>query len=152
MLQAAGGAVPSPFDCWLLSRGVRTMALRVPAQVAGAQRVAEALMGVPGVEQVLYPGLPGHPGHALASRQMRGFGGLLSFIVAGGREAALGFAGRLRLIRRATSLGAVESNVDHRESVEPVGFGTPPGLLRLSVGIEHPDDLIDDLTQAARSR
>lgn len=151
-LQAAGGAVPSPFDCWLLARGLRTLPLRVRAQAQGAQRVAEALTGLPGVERVLYPGLSDHPGHALAARQMRGFGGLLSFIVAGRREAALAFAGRLRLIRRATSLGAVESNIDHRESVEPAGFGAPAGLLRLSVGIEHPDDLIDDLAQAARSR
>jgi cystathionine gamma-synthase len=148
-LQGYAGAVPSPFDCWLIHRGMKTMSLRVPAQSANAMRVAEFLTTHPSVERVLYPGLSKHPGHEVAARQMRGgFGGLMSFLVKGRRAEALKVASNLRLIKRATSLGGVESTIEHRESVEPPGFGTPANLLRLSCGIEHADDLMDDLRQA----
>jgi cystathionine gamma-synthase len=148
-IQTTGGAVPSPFDCWLLQRGMKTMSLRVPAQSANALRVAEFLTAQPNVERVLYAGLTKHPGHDVAAKQMRGgFGGLLSFLVKGGREEALAVTKHLRLIRRGTSLGGVESTIDHRELVEPPGFGTPANLLRLSCGIEHADDLIEDLGKA----
>jgi cystathionine gamma-synthase len=147
-LQAAAGAVPSPFDCWLLQRGMKTLSLRVPVQSANALKIATFLSSHPKVESVLYAGLPSHPGHEIAAKQMRGgFGGLLSFLVKGGRAEALRLTSYLTLIRRATSLGGTESSIDHRESVEPPGFGTPANLLRLSCGIEHVDDLIDDLKQ-----
>ncbi|HET9695474.1 MAG TPA: aminotransferase class I/II-fold pyridoxal phosphate-dependent enzyme, partial [Terriglobales bacterium] len=148
-LQAAAGAVPSPFECWLLLRGIRTLALRVRTQAASAQRIAEFLSSHKSVESVLYAGLKSHPGHDVAARQMKGgFGGLLSFLVKGDDKDALGMTAHLRIITRATSLGAVESTVDHRYSVEPPGTPTPKNLLRLSVGIEHVDDLIADLDQA----
>jgi cystathionine gamma-synthase len=147
--QTAGGAIPSPFDCWLLQRGVKTLALRVRQQSASALKLAERLARHRNVEQCLYAGLPAHPGHAVAARQMRGgSGGLLSFLVRGGQKEALTVTAKCRLIRRATSLGGVETTIDHRASVEPPGFGTPENLLRLSVGIEHVDDLIADLEQA----
>jgi cystathionine gamma-synthase len=148
-IQAAAGAVPSPFECWLLVRGIRTLALRTRTQSANAQRIAEFLAGHPKVESVLYAGLRSHPGHAIAASQMRGgFGGLMSFLVKGDDKSALAMTSYLQIITRATSLGAVESTVDHRYSVEPPGTPTPKNLLRLSVGIEHVDDLIADLDQA----
>ncbi len=148
-LQVAGGAVPSPFDCWLLLRSIRTLPYRVRAQSASAQRVAEFLAAHPRVGAVHYPGLPQHPDHAVAVRQMReGFGGVLSFEVHGGAEAARGVAARVRLFTRATSYGGVESLIEHRASIEGPGTRTPPGLLRLSIGLEHPDDLIEDLARA----
>jgi cystathionine gamma-synthase len=149
MIQAAAGAVPSPFECWLLVRGIRTLALRARAQSGNAQRVAEFLTSHPKVERVLYAGLKSHPGHDVAASQMHGgFGGLMSFLVKGDDKSALGMTSYLKIITRATSLGAVESTVDHRYSVEPPGTPTPKNLLRLSVGIEHVDDLIADLDQA----
>jgi cystathionine gamma-synthase len=148
-LQAACGAVPSPFECWLLLRGIRTLALRVRAQALSAQKIAEFLSGHKRIESVLYAGLPSHLGHDVAARQMRGgFGGLLSLLVKGDDKDALGMTSHLKVITRATSLGAVESTIDHRYSVEPPGTPTPKNLLRLSVGIEHVDDLIADLDQA----
>jgi cystathionine gamma-synthase len=149
MIQAAAGAVPSPFECWLLVRGIRTLALRARTQSASAQRIAEFLASHPKVEKVLYAGLKSHPGHNIAASQMHGgFGGLTSFLVKGDDKAALRMTSYLKLITRATSLGAVESTIDHRYSVEPPGTPTPKNLLRLSVGIEHVDDLIADLDQA----
>jgi cystathionine gamma-synthase len=149
MIQAAAGAVPSPFECWLLVRGIRTVALRAKTQSANAQRIAEFLAEHPKVEKVLYAGLKSHPGHEIAASQMNGgFGGLMSFLVNGDDKAALGMTAYLQVITRATSLGAVESTVDHRYSVEPPDTPTPKNLLRLSVGIEHVDDLIADLDQA----
>ena len=148
MIQTAAGAVPSPFDCWLLHRGIRTMSLRVPAQCNNALAIARFLAKHPKVERALYPGLEDHPGHAVAKKQMTLYGGLLSLQVRGGREVAMRMAGGLRLIRRASSLGAIESTIEHRASIEPPNFGTPENLLRLSVGIEHVDDLIADLDQA----
>jgi cystathionine gamma-synthase len=149
MIQSAAGAVPSPFECWLLVRGIRTLALRARTQSSNAQKIAEFLAAHPKVEKVLYAGLKSHPGHDVAASQMQnGFGGLMSFLVKGDDKTALGMTAHLEVITRATSLGAVESTVDHRYSVEPPGTPTPKNLLRLSVGIEHVDDLIADLDQA----
>jgi cystathionine gamma-synthase len=146
--QSSGGAVPSPFDCWLALRGVRTLPWRVRAQTDNAGRIAHALAEHAAVSVVHYPGLASHAGHALAERQMRGAGAMLSFEVRGGREAALAAIARLQLITRATSLGGTETLIEHRATVEPPESHTPPALLRLSVGLEHPDDLIADLHQA----
>lgn len=147
-IQIAGGAVPSPFECWLILRGVQTLPLRVRAQSASALLLAEALAEHPAVEAVHYPGLPAHAGHALAARQMRGFGAMLSVQVRGGAAEALAVAGRVRLWTRATSLGGPESLIEHRASIEGPGTHTPPNLLRLSIGLEHPDDLLADLLAA----
>ena len=146
--QLYGGAVPSPFDCWHVMRSLPTLAPRMRTHAANAQRVAEFLAAHPKVEAVHYPGLPGSPFHALATRQMRGYGGMLSFEVRGGRDAALGVAARVQLFTRATSLGGVESLIEHRASIEGPESRTPQGLLRVSIGLEHPDDLVDDFTQA----
>ena len=149
MVQTLGGAVPSPFDCWLMMRGIRTLALRVRQQVASAQRVAEFLADHPAIERVNYPGLDSHAGHAIAVRQMtNGFGGMLSFHVRGGADDAMALAARLQLFTRATSLGGIESLIEHRASIEGPTSTTPQNLLRVSIGIEHVDDLIDDLRQA----
>ena len=142
------GAVIGPMEAWLLARGMRTLPLRMREMSRNAMILAEFLSDHPQVEQVMYPGLPDHPGHALAAQQMSsGFGGLLSFVVKGGAEAALKAAGRLQLFHRATSLGGVESLVEHRHTIEP-HTGIPEGLLRLSVGIEDVEDLGADLGQA----
>jgi len=117
-----------------------------------ARQVAEFLAGRAEVAVVHYPGLASHPGHTIASRQMRGFGGMVSFEAKGGREEALAIAGRLQLFTNATSLGGCESLVEHRASVEGPAGRSPPALLRLSVGLEHPDDLIADLAQALAAR
>ncbi|WP_299414871.1 PLP-dependent aspartate aminotransferase family protein [uncultured Sulfitobacter sp.] len=142
------GAVLGPFEAWLLLRGMRTLPLRVERMSQNAQKLAEYLHDHPAVETVLYPGLPQHIGHDLAVAQMSGgFGPLLSFVLKGGAEAALGAVGRLQLFHRATSLGGVESLVEHRHTIEP-HTGIPEGLLRLSVGIEDAGNLMDDLGQA----
>jgi cystathionine gamma-synthase len=147
--QATGGGVPSPFDCWLVLRSLATLPLRVRAQSAGALAIAERLARDVRVGKVHYAGLPGHPGHGIACRQMQGgFGGVLSVEVAGGREHALATASRVRLFTRATSLGGVESLIEHRASIEGPQSRTPQGLLRLSIGLEHVDDLLADLDQA----
>ena len=142
------GASLAPFSAWLILRGCRSLGARVAMHCANARRVAEFLATRPEVERVNWPGLPGHPGHAIAARQMRDFGGMLSVELRGGREAALAFAGRLRVFTNATSLGGCESLVEHRASVEGANPRSPQGLLRLSVGLEHPDDLVEDLRQA----
>jgi len=142
------GAVASPFNDWLVLRGLRTLACRMAVQTASALAVARALETLPGVAAVHYPGLPSHPGHEVARRQMSGFGAMLSFRAAGGREAALRAVGRARLFTRATSLGGVESLIEHRATSEGPGSRTPQELIRLSIGLEHPDDLIADLEQA----
>jgi cystathionine gamma-synthase len=147
-LQINGGAVPSPFDCWLTLRGIQTLTYRVRAHAASAMRVARFLATHPRIERVHYPGLETHPGHAVAARQMQGFGGMISIEVQGGEAAAMAVAARVRIITRATSLGGVESLIEHRASVEGPESVTPPNLLRISVGLEHPDDLIADLAQA----
>jgi len=126
MVQTLGGAVPSPLDCWLMMRGIRTLALRVRQQVASAQRVAEFLADHPAIERVNYPGLDSHAGHAIAARQMtNGFGGMLSFHVRGGADDAMALAARLQLFTRATSLGGIESLIEHRASIEGPTSTTP---------------------------
>lgn len=147
-IQTLGGAVPSPFDCWLLMRSIRTLPYRMRAHTENAWRVAEFLLGHPNVMAVHYPGLPDHPGHAIAARQMRQFGGMLSIQVRGGAAEAMSVAARVRLFTRATSLGGVESLIEHRASIEGPESRTPANLLRLSIGLEHPDDLVADLSQA----
>jgi cystathionine gamma-synthase len=148
-LRGQAGAVPGPFEAWLLLRGMRTLYVRVRQSSASAMAIATRFAGDPRVAVVLYPGLPGHPGHAIAARQMtNGFGSMLSFRVAGGRAAALRTAARVKLWTRATSLGGVESLVEHRASVEGPHSKVPEDLLRLSVGIEEASDLIADLDQA----
>ena len=147
-LQGNGGAVPSPFDSWLVLRGIRTLPWRMRAHCANARAVAAFLAEHPRVERVHYPGLPRDPGYAVASRQMSAPGGMLSFVVPGGRARAFEVAARLRLFTRATSLGGPESLVEHRASVEGPATRAPEGLLRASIGLEHPDDLIADLRQA----
>jgi len=148
--QHQAGAVPSPFDCWMIRRSMMTLPLRVRAQAATALQLAHFLAQHPGVERVHYPGLESHPGHEVAVRQMAGFGSMLSFEVAGGADAAMQVAARVRLFTRATSLGSVESLIEHRASIEGPETTTPGGLLRLSTGLEHPDDLVADLAQALR--
>ncbi len=151
-VRTEGGAVPGSFEAWLLLRGMRTLFLRVRHASASALAIAEHFHGHPALAGVLYPGLPGDPGHAVARRQMAGgFGGMLSIRVAGGAPAALAVAGHVRLWIRATSLGGVESLIEHRASVEGAGSPVPPDLLRLSVGIEEVGDLIADLEQALRA-
>ncbi len=147
-IQADGGAIPSPFDSWLTLRGIRTLPARMRVHCENARRVAAFLAAHPGVERVHFPGLVDDPGHAVAAGQMRDFGGMLSAVLPGGRERAFAVAARLRLFTRATSLGGPESLVEHRASVEGPATRTPEGLLRFSIGLEHPDDLIEDLTQA----
>lgn len=142
------GNVASPLASWLVLRGLRSLPCRMAWHCRGAQAVAERLARHPAVERVHYPGLPSHPGHALAERQMSGFGGVLSFEVRGGRAAALATAAELRLFTSATSLGGTESLVEHRASIEGPRSPTPDNLLRLSVGLEHPDDLVADLEEA----
>jgi cystathionine gamma-synthase len=142
------GGVASPFASWLVLRGLRSLACRMAAHSATALALARALDGHPALAGVLYPGLEHHPGHAVARRQMRAFGGMLALRVAGGREAAIAVASRLELFTNATSLGGVESLVEHRASVEGAGSATPDDLLRLSVGLEHADDLLEDLLRA----
>ncbi|MBZ5725015.1 MAG: aminotransferase class V-fold PLP-dependent enzyme [Acidobacteriia bacterium] len=146
--QRYGGAVPSPFDCWLTLRGVETLPYRVRAQSENASRMAAWLQAHPAVERVHYPGLADHPGHQIAARQMSAFGGMLSFQVRGGAETAMAAAARCRLFIRATSLGGAHSLIEHRASVEGPQTRTPPNLLRVSAGLEHGDDLIGDLEQA----
>ncbi len=147
-IQQDGGAVPSPFDCWLLLRGIRTLPYRMRAHSENAERVAAFLAGHPRVSQVFYPGLPGHPGHETARGQMSMFGGMLSFRVQGGPDAAFRVAARASLFTRATSLGSYESLIEHRASIEGPGSATPGDLLRVSVGLENADDLVADLEQA----
>lgn len=140
--------MPSAFDCWLVARGIRTLPLRVRTAATTAQQIADFLANHPAVESVYYPGLASHPAHDLASRQMQLPGAMLSIEVKGGEKAALQLASALRLFTHATSLGGVESLIEHRRSVEGDVSLSPPGLLRISVGLEHPDDLIADLAQA----
>jgi cystathionine gamma-synthase len=143
-----GGTLGS-FESWLLVRGLRTLYLRVRAASASALAIAQHFDGHPAVSEVLYPGLPSAQGHELAARQMQGgFGGMLSVRLAGGEKAAIAAAARTRMWKRATSLGGVESLIEHRGSIEGPGSPVPLDLLRLSVGIEHVDDLIADLEQA----
>ena len=155
-LQNAMGAVPSPFDCYLVLRGLKTLGVRMRAHVAAARTIAERLEAHPGVERVIYPGLDSHPGKALAARQMKGPGGMISFVAKGGRERAVRLLERLKIFACAESLGGVESLAEHpgimtHASVpaeQRAALGIADGLVRLSVGIEDVDDLWRDLERA----
>jgi len=147
--QTIGGAVPSPFDCWLIYRGLATLPLRLDVQARNAAAIANFLHEHPKIEEVFYPGLTTHQNHHIAARQMkRNFGGMLSILVKGGSEEALSMAAKLRIFKHATSLGGVESLIEHRLSAEGINAKSPANLLRLSVGVEHVEDLISDLKQA----
>ncbi len=151
--QNATGAVPGPFDAWLTLRGVKTLAVRMERHSDNAERIAELLTGHPGVERVYYPGLPSHPGHEVAAKQMRRFGGMVSFTAVGGREAALRICAGTEIFTLAESLGGVESLIEHPAamthlSVADSVLAVPDNLVRLSVGIEDVADLVDDLRQA----
>ena len=152
-LQNAIGAVPSPFDCYLVLRGVKTLAVRMDRHCANARAVVDLLLDHPAVGRVLYPGLADHPGHAVAARQMRDFGGMVSFLAAGGEEAALALVAKTRLFTLAESLGAVESLIEHparmtHASVADSPLAVDPALVRLSVGLETAEDLVADLRAA----
>lgn len=148
-IRAHQGGILGAFEAWLLLRGMRTLFPRVRTAVAGAEKLAHQLARHPAVARVLYPGLPDFPGHAIAARQMRGgFGAMLSIRVRGGERAAIATAASVKLWKRATSLGGTESLIEHRASVEGPDTPCPSDLLRLSVGIENPDDLLSDLDQA----
>jgi cystathionine gamma-synthase len=149
--QREGGAVPSPFECWLTLRGLQTFPYRVRAHSENAQRVAEFLSRQPRIEKVHYPGLASHPGHKIAASQMNGFGGMLSIEVKGGQAEAFKLAASVKLFTHATSLGGTHSLIEHRASVEGAATRSPANLLRLSVGLEHADDLIEDLEQGLRT-
>ncbi|CAN5783101.1 cystathionine gamma-synthase [soil metagenome] len=148
MIQQLGGAVPSPFDCWLLHRSLATLPYRMRGHCENALKVARFLTTQPRVAAVHYPGLESHPGFANAQRQMSSFGGMLSIQVQGGASDALAVANKVKLFTQATSLGGVESLIEHRYSVEGPTSRTPANLLRISVGLEHAEDLIADLAQA----
>jgi cystathionine gamma-synthase len=142
------GGVLSPFNSWLVLRGLRTLACRVERQSSNALAVARALEKHPALEAIHYPGLASHPGHDIAARQMKAYGGMLSLSIRGGRDRAIEVASRVKLFTNATSLGGTESTIEHRASSEGPASTTPPNLLRVSIGLEHPDDLIEDLRQA----
>ena len=147
--QTLAGAVPSPFDCWLLNRSLATFPLRFAAQCSNAFTIAKFLENHAGVEKIFYPGLTSHPNHLLAQKQMtNGYGGIISILVKGGEQAALDFAGKLNIFKHATSLGGVESLAEHRRSAEGNHPVSPENLIRLSIGIENAEDLMDDLDQA----
>jgi cystathionine gamma-synthase len=147
-VQTVGGAVPAPFDCWLVHRGMHTLPWRMHAHSQNAMQVGEFLATHRRVTRVHYPGLVSHPQHDLARRQMSNFGGMLSIELQGDRGEAMKLPNKLRIFTRATSLGGVESLIEHRKSIEGTDSLTPETLLRLSIGLEHPDDLIADLDQA----
>jgi cystathionine gamma-synthase len=151
-LQKSLGAVPGPFDSWLVLRGIKTLAVRMQRHCENARAIAAWLGEQPGIEQVLYPGLPSHPGHEIAKRQMRDFGGMISFL-AESEEAAVELVARTKLFQLAESLGGVESLIEHparmtHASTADAPFAAPRNLVRLSVGIESVDDLIADLASA----
>lgn len=146
--QHAKGAVPSSFDCWLALRGVQSLSARVMMQCSSAKNIAEFLEAHDKIEAVYYPGLKTHPGHGIASKQMSGFGGLLSFKVKGSDKDALKVANTVEIITQATSLGGTHTYIEHRASVEKELTMAPDNLLRLSVGLENPEDLKEDLEQA----
>ena len=147
-IQYCGGAVPSPFDCWLILRGMRTLPWRMRAHSENALKVAEFLARHARVAQVHYPGLTSHTAHEIARQQMSMFGGMLSLEVNGGRDEAIAVSAQTKIFIRATSLGGVESLIEHRASIEGPETTSPENLLRLSIGLENADDLIADLDQA----
>ena len=142
------GAVLAPFSAWLTLRGCRSLGARMAMHCANARKVVDYLATHPAIERVNWPGLPSHPGHVVAARQMRDFGAMLSIELRGGREATLAMAGKLRVFTNATSLGGCESLIEHRASVEGPNPRSPQNLLRMSIGLEHADDLCADLAQA----
>ena len=148
-VQQSYGAVLDPFSAWLAMRGMRTLAVRIRTQCLNASRIANFLLAHPQIAAVHYPGLPSHPGHEIARSQMDDFGGMLSFEMKSGAEAAKEVVRRCRVFRRATSLGGTESLIEHRASIEQLS-AIPDSLIRVSTGIEHIDDLLDDLSQALR--
>jgi cystathionine gamma-synthase len=155
-LQNAVGAVPSPFDCYLVQRGLKTLAVRMDRHCDNARSVVELLHGHPAVERVLWPGLDGHPGHEVAKRQMRDYGGMVSFVVRGGEAAAVAVVERTEVFTLAESLGAVESLIEHpalmtHASAAGSPLAVDPALVRLSVGLETAHDLVADLAQALDS-
>lgn len=150
-VQQVAGSVAAPFDAWLVRRGLRTLAWRVRGQTANAETVTRFLASHPAVEQVHYPGLVTHPGHEIAARQMQLFGAMASIEVRGGRAEAMAVANRCRIFTRATSLGGAESLIEHRASIEGPESSTPENLLRLSFGLEHAEDLVEDLDAALGS-
>lgn len=148
LYQGVGGAVPAPFDCWLLNRSIATFTLRVSQQASNAMAIATYLSTHKKIEKVFYPGLPSHPNHEVAKKQMKGgFGGVLSVLVKGGQKEALDLCKKLQLIKHATSLGGVETLIEHRRSAEGAMAVSPENLLRISVGIEYVEDLIGDFEQ-----
>jgi cystathionine gamma-synthase len=152
-IQFAAGAVSSPMDAWLTTRGIKTLAVRMEKHTSNAQAIAESLVGHPAIDAVYYPGLPTHPGHELAARQMSGFGGMLSVALAGGAAAARKFAESTEVFQLAESLGGVESLIGYpaemtHASVRGTELEVPDNIIRLSVGIEDADDLIADVQQA----
>ena len=149
-IQRVQGAVPSPHDSWLMCRSIRSFPYRMRGHNENARKVAEYLNRHPKVKLVYYPGLESHPGHEIAKAQMKDFGGMVSFLIDGGTKEALEMVGRSQIIKRATSLGGIESIWEHRKSSEGPDSTTPDNLIRLSVGLEHPDDLIADLKGALR--
>jgi cystathionine gamma-synthase len=147
-VQEMGGAVPSPMDCYYLVRSIKTLPYRVRGHVNNAQQLAAFLSAHPNIEEVMYPGLPSHPQHNIAKSQMLLPGGMLSFTIKGDRQQTHEVINRLKIFTRATSLGGVESLIEHRATVEGPDTKTPFNLLRVSVGLEHIDDLIADMKQA----
>jgi len=152
-VQNATGSVAGPFDAWLTLRGIKTLGVRMDRHSRNAQRVADMLASHPAVAQVYYPGLESHPGHEVAAKQMRGFGGMVSFRARGGEREAIAICGRTRLFTLAESLGGVESLIEHparmtHASVAGSALEVPPDLVRLSVGLETVDDLLEDLRAA----
>ena len=144
-IQLLSGAVPSPFDCWLISRGIKTLSLRIKKQSKSAEKLAKHLDRHPKIKRVNYPGLKCHPQYSIAKKQLKnGFGAMLSVLIKGGKNRAIKISNKLKLFTTATSLGGVESLIEHRESVEGPNSTTPNNLLRISVGLEHIDDLIND--------
>lgn len=148
LIQNIGGGIPSPFDCWLLMRGIRTLPWRMRAHCSNAMIVARFLESHEAIGSVHYPGLESHAGHEVASRQMSSFGGMMSIQLAGGEDAAIALTHRVKIFTRATSLGGTESLIEHRASVEGPTSISPKNLLRMSIGLEHPDDLLEDLDAA----
>jgi cystathionine gamma-synthase len=151
--QNAMGAVAGPFDAWLVLRGIKTLGVRMDRHCANAERIVEFLVEHPAVSDVLYPGLATHPGHAVAAKQMRAYGGMVSFRVRGGEETALKVCGLVSVFTLGESLGGVESLIEHparmtHASVAGSPLEVPADLVRLSVGIENIDDLLDDLASA----
>ncbi len=147
-IQRCGGAVPSPFDCWLLLRGIQTLPYRMRSHCDNAEQVVQFLASHPRIKAIHYPGLKTHANYEIGAQQMDRFGGMLSFQVQDGKEAAFDLIAHLQIFKRATSLGGVESLIEHRASIEGPNTQTPDDLLRVSVGLEHPQDLIADLDQA----